>query len=69
MIWLQIKLSGSHLCVESDKEVTSKGSTLLLSVCSRTKKQVCKQTINHFSNYFIFCDVTKFGLEILSYGL
>ncbi|XP_046446155.1 polypeptide N-acetylgalactosaminyltransferase 11-like isoform X2 [Daphnia pulex] len=40
----QIKLSGSHLCVESDKEVTSKGSTLLLSVCSRTKKQLWSVT-------------------------
>jgi hypothetical protein len=41
--------------VESDKEVTSKGSTLLLGVCSKTKKQVENSVYN-----FFLSDVTIF---------
>lgn len=40
ILFLQIKLSGSDLCIESEKEVTSKGSTLVLAKCSRSKRQV-----------------------------
>ena len=44
----QIQLSGSDLCIESEKESTSKGSTLVLAKCSRSKKQV-KESFTYFS--------------------
>lgn len=40
----QVKLSGSNLCVESEKEVTSKGSVLQIGVCAKTKKQLWSVT-------------------------
>jgi len=37
---LQIRLSGSNLCVQSEKDVKSKGSYLQLQPCLRIKSQV-----------------------------
>ena len=43
-------MSGSHLCVESEKDVTTKGSILVLANCSRTEKQVGLQLMT-FANH------------------
>lgn len=40
-LWEQIRYSGSNFCISSEKDVTSKGSSLVLNTCTKTKKQVC----------------------------
>jgi polypeptide N-acetylgalactosaminyltransferase len=40
----QIRLSNSSLCIQSAKDVTSKGSSLILKSCIRTKNQMWYET-------------------------
>ena len=40
----QIRVSGTSLCVQSLREVTDKGSSLILTKCARTKKQLWSET-------------------------
>ena len=40
----QIRVSGTNWCVESEKDVTFKGSTFVLAKCSRTKRQMWSET-------------------------
>ncbi|GIY20918.1 polypeptide N-acetylgalactosaminyltransferase 11 [Caerostris darwini] len=43
----QIQLTGTELCIESEDDVTSKGSLLILQKCAPIKKQLWYETAKH----------------------
>ncbi|EEC05112.1 UDP-GalNAc:polypeptide N-acetylgalactosaminyl transferase, putative [Ixodes scapularis] len=43
----QLQLFGSHLCIESEDDVTTKGSALLLGECATVKRQLWYETEKH----------------------
>ncbi|XP_037562128.1 polypeptide N-acetylgalactosaminyltransferase 11-like isoform X1 [Dermacentor silvarum] len=43
----QLQLSGTHLCVESEDDVTTKGTVFLLQECAKVKRQLWYETALH----------------------
>ncbi|GBN83174.1 Polypeptide N-acetylgalactosaminyltransferase 11 [Araneus ventricosus] len=43
----QIQLAGTELCIESEDDVTTKGSLLILQKCASIKKQLWYETAKH----------------------